>query len=301
MRNKVIWGFAILIILLIGVSVFLITRNTETDPEIVYRPLTPEEKKEVDRNIQEIIDKAKKDQPPIAEVEVEKPQPVENPVPVPRNSGAGIIPNYGLVELENPTLNKWIRLRTTNVPGIDIDWASLSPEELADTIAKLERGEISAPEGYYYRKTVPDSSGELILDENGYPMIHKKGEYVISVLWTMEFRPPPDVWEEYDRITDRKSFLKGNIPDSPEIGALEAKMAEIERTYRGPLPTTFGMSGSPENGARSRADRMKTRITVDLYTQMGFRHLLRRPPRPDGYYSKPPPPIDLNDLNFRGE
>lgn len=299
MTRRMYWGLATLIILLIGVSVFLLTRTPETDPEIIYRPLTPEEKAEVDHNIQEVIDKeTKKNQPRIVEVEVEKPQPVEKPVLI--NSGAGIIPNYGLVELENPVLNKWIQLRTTNVPGIDIDWASLSPEELADTIAKLERGEVSAPEGYRYK----DAAGKIYFDENGYPIIHKDGEYYISVLWTMEFRPPPDVWEVYDRIIDRKSFLKENTPDSPEIGAIEAKMAEMERTYRGPLPTTFVISGASEvgdTGPESRANRMKTRIKVDLYTQMGFGHLLRRPPRPDEYYSKPPPPIDLNDLNFKGE
>lgn len=293
MNRKVYWGLGVLIILIIGVSVFLLTRTPETDdPEIVYLPPTPEEKKEVEDNIQEIIDKAKKDQPQIAEIEVEKPpveiekpKPVEKPVPI--NSGDGIIPNYGVVEFENPVLNKWIRLRTTNVPGIDIDWASLSPEELVDTIAKLEGGEISAPEGYYYRRTVSPSHGDLILDENGYPIIHKKGEYVISVLWTMQFRPPPDVWKEYSELSHLKSFLKGNRPDSPEIGAIEAKHAEMERTYRGPLPTTFGMSGTGGD-AESRANRMTDRITVDLYTQMGFGHLLRPAPP----LTEPPPMLE---------
>lgn len=287
MRNRMIWGVATLIILLIGVSVFLLTRTTETEPEIVHRSPTPEEKAEVDRNIQEIIDKAKQDQPPIAEVEedrpqveIEKPQAEENPVPVPRNSGAGIIPNYGLVELENPILDTPIPLRTTNVPGIDIDWVSLSPEELAETIAKLERGEISAPEGYRYRKTVPDSSGELILDENGYPIIHKKGEYYISVTWRVRFRPPPDVWEEYHELGAQKSLLERDVDDSPEIRALEAQMAEMEHTYAGPLPTGFVMSGaSPvgDTGPESRADRMTDRIRADLYRHMGFGYLLTIP------------------------
>ena len=69
MKSRMYWGVAILIILLIGVYVFLITRPTETEPKIVYKPLTLSEKAEVDRNIQDAIDKAKKDMLPIAEIE----------------------------------------------------------------------------------------------------------------------------------------------------------------------------------------------------------------------------------------
>ena len=285
MRTKMIWGLVTLIILLIGVSVFLLTRTPETEPEIVHRAPTPAEKAEVDRNIQEVIDKAKKDQPQIAEVEVdrpqveiEKPQSVEKPVSVPRNSGAGIIPNYGLVEFENPILDTPIPLRTTNVPGIDIDWVSLSPEELADTIAKLERGEISATEGYRYRKSI--STGKLILDENGYPIIHKKGEYHISVAWRMRFRPPPDVWKEYHDLGARKSLLERDVDGSLEIRALEAQMAEMERTYAGPLPDGYVRSGSSpvgDTGPESRSDRMTDRIRADLYRHMGFGYLLTIP------------------------
>lgn len=285
MRNRVYWGLGVLIVLLIGVSVFLLTRPTETEPEEVYRAPTPSEQEQVNRNIQDAIDKAKQDLPPPADVgvegpqvEVEKPKAAEKQVPVPRNSGAGIIPNYGLVELENPILDTPIPLRTTNVPGIDIDWVSLSPEELADTIAKLERGEISAPEGYRYRKTI--STGKLILDENGYPIIHKNGEYRISVTWRMRFRPPPDVWEEYHEIGAQKSLLERDVDDSPEIRALEAQMAEMERTYAGPLPTGYIMSGaSPvgDTGPETRADRMTDRIRADLYRHMRFGYLLTIP------------------------
>lgn len=69
MNRNVYWGLGVLIILIIGVSVFLVTRTPETEPEIIHKPLTPAQKAEVDRNIQDAIDKAKKDTPPIAEVE----------------------------------------------------------------------------------------------------------------------------------------------------------------------------------------------------------------------------------------
>lgn len=283
MRNKIIWGFATFIILLINVHLFLLTRTTETEPEDVYKPFTPSEKEQVDRNIQETIDKeTKKNRPQIADVEVDRPQveieksqAEEKTVPVRRNSGAAIIPNFGLVEFENPILNKPIPLRTTNVPGIDIDWVSLSPEELADTIAKLERGEISAPDGYRYLKSM--STGKFFLDENEYPIIHKNGEYIISVVWRMRFRPPPDVWKEYWELDAQRNLLEIEVDDSPEIRALEAKMAEMERTYAGPVPTGFVMSGSSPvdetEARRARADRMTERVQYELYRHIGFEHL----------------------------
>ena len=41
MRTKMIWGLVTLIILLIGVSVFLLLRNTETEPKTVYIDVEP--------------------------------------------------------------------------------------------------------------------------------------------------------------------------------------------------------------------------------------------------------------------
>lgn len=69
MTRRFYWGIATLIILLIGVSVFLLTRTPDTEPTIVYQTPTSEEKKEVDRNIQDAIDKAKKNQPQSVEIE----------------------------------------------------------------------------------------------------------------------------------------------------------------------------------------------------------------------------------------
>ncbi len=62
------------LIIIIGISVFLYTRTIDQEHEIIYNPLTPIEKAQVDRNIQDAIDKAKKNQPPIDDVDhQEKP------------------------------------------------------------------------------------------------------------------------------------------------------------------------------------------------------------------------------------
>ncbi len=214
------------------------------------------------------------------QVEIEKPKTTEKSDTVPRNSGAGIIPNFGLLDLENPRLNVFIPLRTTNVPGIDIDWVSLSPEELADTIAKLERGEISAPKGYHYRET---STGKLILDENGYPIIHKKGEPMVSVLFRMGFRPPPDVHKEYYELFDEYCFLELHADDSPEMRELQSKMDEMVNTYRGPLLTTFSFSGGLPSGVAgpdaiaSMHHRVQKKVSKELNRLMGIEYLSKRP------------------------
>ena len=43
MRKKMIWGFATLIILIIGVSVFFLMQNTDTAPDVIYTDREPSE------------------------------------------------------------------------------------------------------------------------------------------------------------------------------------------------------------------------------------------------------------------
>ena len=68
MNRKMYWGVAILILLIIGVSVFMLTRTTETEPETVYNPLTEADKKQV---------------------ELEKQQPAEKPQVTEVSKGTG--------------------------------------------------------------------------------------------------------------------------------------------------------------------------------------------------------------------
>ena len=63
MRNKLYWGFGILVIIILGLSVALFMRNTDTEPEVIYNPTTPEDMEQVNRRIQDMIDKGK---PPTA-------------------------------------------------------------------------------------------------------------------------------------------------------------------------------------------------------------------------------------------
>ena len=60
MKRKLFTGLCVLLILLIGAGVlFYLTTDTETEPEIIYKSPTRTEKEQVDRNIQDKINKQK--------------------------------------------------------------------------------------------------------------------------------------------------------------------------------------------------------------------------------------------------
>ncbi len=281
------WHWMLFVVVIfggIGVVLF-IQLNTDTEPKTVFNPPSEE-------TLQDVQDKlaAQKAQeadgtnrpPPPGETHETghwhddhwhrtapiKTQDVSTPVPVPV-SPATHLPL--LVEIENPILKKPILLRTINVDGIDIEWGTLSPDELAEAIAKLERREITEPDGYYYRRR---SDGSLLFDESGYPILHKTGEPFISVAWTMEFRPPPEIYEEYKQLARRRNLLD----PSPELNSIRARMKRMERTYAGPLPVTFGIScaGNDIETQVNRAHETIAQLKAGFFRQLGIEYLLRR-------------------------
>ena len=185
-------------------------------------------------------DKAKQSMPLLA---VDQPQAVEKPVPDVSNrqvSSGRVGSDYPLlIETENPVIGKPIFLRTIDGTGIDIDWESLSPDELAEKIKQAQRDDLPLPDGYYYRRF---SDMSLLLDERGFPILHKRGESFISVTWEMQFKPSPERLEEYRELIRRRERLKTRSPSSPEIDTVRAELDELRRTNVGPLPTSFQSS-----------------------------------------------------------
>ena len=60
MKRKLYIGLGILLVLLIGVSVVMMTRTKDTKNKVVYKPLVPEEDEQVNRHIQDAIEKRKR-------------------------------------------------------------------------------------------------------------------------------------------------------------------------------------------------------------------------------------------------
>ncbi len=139
MNRKMYWGVALLIILLGTAAVFMLTRTTETEPVTVYNPLTEADKKQVEQNIQNAIDKAKQNLPPIAEedrqqVELEKQQAAEKPQVTEVSKGTGKrVEDMTDEELRNSfshhspaELERW--------KTVDLEWY----EQLEKSVTRLE-------------------------------------------------------------------------------------------------------------------------------------------------------------------
>ena len=291
MRKKMYWGIASLI-LMIGVMGVYFMLQPDTDPEPKKKFIVPSEADlEKAREAKKPPREAKDgftwewhadhwhEVPISISTDVSKADTLVNremPKSIHKKRLGTSIPNFGLVELENPKLKHPIPLRTTNVEGIDIDWKSLSPVELTDTIAKLERKAIFAPDGYHYRRRLDGM--KLVLDENGYPIIHKDGEPHISVIWTMRFRPPQEIFEEYQQLLSRRYRLTVDMPESAELVNIRAKLTEIKSTYVGPLPLTYNSSYAVPEGElelyERRQDQMIAHVKNELFKQLGFEYLL---------------------------
>lgn len=139
MNRKVYWGLGVLIILIIGVSAFLLTRTPETEPERVYLAPTPAEKAEVDRNIQDAIDKAKKNQPMLSERDIPK---VETETPhqnSQQNDSVETVTAENVLEgLENIDVFSSITLPTDN------EIASYTSEEFRDFYRVIHEADLKA-------------------------------------------------------------------------------------------------------------------------------------------------------------
>lgn len=195
---------------------------------------------------------------------------------LPRLSGGKKLPL--VVELENPVIGSGVPIRTVDGDGIDIDWEALSADELATAIQLIKQEQIPLPEGYYYRILM---SSDPLLDERGFPILHKKGEPFISLRWVTDFRPPPDVYAEYKALSKRYFMLKGRGGSSPELKFVSAQIDELEARpeYRGPLPvmwqvSTDGAATDEEvHAQKQRAYRKMEPIKKDLFRQMGYDYI----------------------------
>ena len=169
MNRKMYWGVALLILLIGTAAVFMLTRTTETEPVTVYNPLTEADKKQVEQNIQDAIDKEKQNLPPIAEedrqqVEIEKPQAAEKPQVTEVSKGTGKrVEDMTDEELRNSfshhspaELERWKK--------VDLAWY----EQLEELVPKLEKNVKSYSEGLqrnpdskYYRHMYEQGSRSL--------------------------------------------------------------------------------------------------------------------------------------------
>ena len=143
--------------------------------------------------------------------------------------------------------------------GVGPDFASMSDEELAAAIAAINSnhgrppGDLWPPDGYYYAMggtTVLSDGDKVWLDDNGHPILKKRGTPYYEISWSEGFRPPPDVYAEYKALHERYMEIFLNLQEDattpPELERISAEKDVIEQMYRGPVPSgAFGSGSGP--------------------------------------------------------
>ena len=168
--------------------------------------------------------------------------------------------------------------------GVGPDWASMSSEELADAISAINSNpahppnDLWPPDGYDYLIKVADN--KVRLDNNGYPVLHKRGEPVFRIIWTPRgFRPTPEQHAEYKALHKRYMELRAKTVSSPEIESIKAQKENMRQTYAGPVPDTIGGSAMTPVGTDlytyyQRYEAVKKQLKRNTYKEAGLGYIV---------------------------
>ena len=181
-----------------------------------------------------------------------------------------------LPPLSEASQGESIPLRTVLIPdGIDKDWASMPPEELATAIKAIEEHRVEEPEGYSYRRKSDDS---LLLDENGYPILHKRGEPFFTLHWVQGFRPTPEQYAEYKALGKQYMEIRAWSVSSPELDGIKAQREEMRQTYVGEVPhvvATFAVpDGTDMEAFYKRTAERSSQLRREAYRKAGLGYML---------------------------
>ncbi len=160
--------------------------------------------------------------------------------------------------------------------GVGPDWVSMSPETLARFIKEIEENRIDAPEGYDYKRTANEWRTAQ-LDENGYPVLHKRGEPFFSVIWNPRgFRPTLEQYAEYKALLKR--YKEAGLASSPEEDKLGEQLLEMRRTYVGPVPDAIGSSWAVPGDTDMKAyhrkyDPIRSQLLHEAYRKAGLGYM----------------------------
>ena len=169
-----------------------------------------------------------------------------------------------------------IPLRTVSIPlGLDKDWASMTSEALATAIEAIQAHRVAEPEGYSYRRKSDDS---LLLDENGYPILHKRGEPFFTLHWVQGFRPTPEQYAEYKELGKQYMEIRAWTVSSPELDRIKAQREEMRQTYVGEVPhvvATFAVpDGTDMEAFYKRTAERSSQLRREAYRKAGLGYML---------------------------
>ena len=178
------------------------------------------------------------------------------------------------LQIETPVVSETETSISSPIPsGITPDWASMSPDELVTAIEAIADSRLFAPEGYDYKE---NADGTVMLDENGYPVVHKRGEPFFGVRWVQGYRPTPEQHAEYKALLER--YKQAGLAGSPEEDRLGEQLLEMRRTYVGEVPLvgwSWSVPGDTDMEAfHRRASERAREIEHEAYRKAGLGYML---------------------------
>lgn len=152
-------------------------------------------------------------------------------------------------------------IETDNTP----DFWSLPVEERQRIIDQFyhQRGLNPPPKGYEY---VWKEIGVPLLDENGDPVLHKKGEPYVEVKMGIGFAPTREEYEKYEQLQEDQGWAesRGDVVEAARLTAeIEALEASVQRMR--PLYTMTSWVGAEAESKSSRRAKEKMAAALREY------------------------------------
>ena len=256
MTRKIYWGLAILIVLLIGVSVFLLMQNTDTEPKVIINDVSEEQLDDIRKQIHSQIKSTPKppDEPGFKWVwhqnhwDKVKIDEVVSKTPV-------VQEKTPIREGENGSPNQYVK-----------------PGSYHDRLYK-KYGVDPPPLGYDYRRSDP---WVLKLDENGNPILYKIGEAVFDVHKVPGFAPTYEQYQQYKELIRKRDHERRTGNDAA-ADQFNAEIYQLKSKAQGLIPIVGSSLGVPTHLAKSALeaeDRRASEILRQAYIDMGLGHMV---------------------------
>lgn len=158
-------------------------------------------------------------------------------------------------------------IETDNTP----DFWSLPVEERQRIIDQFyhQRGLNPPPKGYEY---VWKEIGVPLLDENGDPVLHKKGEPYVEVKMGIGFAPTREEYERYEQLQEDQGWAESR-GDVAEVARLTAEIEALEASVQRMRPL-YTMSTSIGAEAKSKARRVRREKLNAALREHDLEHLI---------------------------
>jgi len=241
MRNKLYWGLAILIIIVIGVAVVMLTRTTDTEPITIYKDVDPSEPMNTSTKKLEDTDKFSE-------------WWEENKSNLTTNGNEQVKEN-GQEQQADKTP----------------DWHSLTPEQQQQIFDQfyIQFGLEVPPKGYDY---LWKDAGIPYRDENGNPVLRRLDEPTIDIEYGIGFAPTLEEFKKYKELDEAWGWAEaeGNTAKAKQLKSeIDALTASVQR--RRPL---FVYAASTNTEQSSKADQMAKEAMRNALREHGLEHLI---------------------------